>query len=347
MATDTYRVPPQLPHEQDDRRRPMALSAAAIFAGGTLLNLIEANIPSGPGISLIPGIGALVVAILLYAIGPRLPIWVMACLGPAGATLIAVAVATTEGPGDGATLYIWPVLWETYWFGRRGAAAIVAWVAVVHALALLYLPPADGYLDRWLDVVISVGLVAVVLELLATRNRRLVAQLVAEARLDKLTGLLNRRGFIERAEIELARARRGRGRLAIASFDLDHFKAINDEYGHEVGDRVLVRVTRAFAAEMREVDVLARMGGEEFVALLPGEGAEEAATVAERVRERLARASDPDLPHVTVSAGVAALSAPGDLDELLRAADQALYEAKSRGRDRTVAAGAGRSTAQV
>jgi diguanylate cyclase (GGDEF)-like protein len=347
MADDTYEVPPRLPHELADRRRPMALSAAAIFAGGTLLNLVEANIPSGPGISLIPGICALVVAILLYTVGERLPTWAMACLGPAGATMIALAVATTRGPGDGAILYIWPVLWEAYWFGRRGAVAIVVWVAVVHTLALVYLPSSEGYFDRWLDVVLSVGLVAAALELLATRNRRLVGQLVAEARLDALTGLLNRRGFIERAEIELARARRERSRLAIATFDLDHFKAINDDYGHEVGDRVLARAARAFAAEMREVDVLARMGGEEFVALLPGEGAAEAAMVADRVRERLAALSDPDLPTVTVSAGVASLSPPGDLDELLRAADGALYEAKSSGRDRTAAAGAGRPATPV
>src|SRR5206468_3461163 len=122
----------------------------------------------------------------------------------------------------------------------------------------------------------------------------------------------------------------------IASFDLDHFKSINDQFGHEIGDRVLSRVADLFRAEMRESDVLARMGGEEFVALLPGEGPEEATEIAERVRQRLRDADDPELPPVTVSAGVVSVVAPENLDDVLRAADHALYEAKVSGRDRTI-----------
>ena len=175
-------------------------------------------------------------------------------------------------------------------------------------------------------------------ELLAARNLRLVDQLVAEARMDKLTGLLNRRGFVERAGAELARSRRETSRLGVASFDLDNFKAINDEFGHEVGDRVLSRAADVLRGEIRESDVLARMGGEEFVALLPGGRVEDAAEFAGRVRTRLRATNDPLLPSVTVSAGVVSAVAPADLDALLREADRALYEAKASGRNRTVAA---------
>ena len=318
------------------RRRTMVLAAAGIFVGAAILNLVEAMIPGGPPLSVLPGIGALCLAILVWAFAGRLPDAALFCLGPAGATLIAVAVATTDGPGDGAILYIGAVLWQAYFFGRRGAIAIVVWIALVHGLALLYLPAGDAYFDRWLDVVASATLVAFVVEFLATRNRKLVEQLVDEARVDKLTGLLNRRGFLERADAEVARAQRETTWLGVASFDLDHFKAINDDFGHEIGDRFLARVADLLRAEMRESDVLARMGGEEFVALLPGQGVEEATAVAERVRKRLQDADDPEQPSVTVSAGVVSVVAPENLDDVLRAADDALYEAKFSGRNRTI-----------
>ncbi len=314
----------------------MVIGAAGIFAGSAVLNLVEALFPGGASLSLLPGACALALAVALLAFGKRVPTSVLAGLGPLGAALIGVAVATTHGPGDGAVLYVWPVLWQSYFFGRRGALGIVLWVGVVQAAALLLLGSGEAHFDRWLDVVVSVGVVATVVELLSARNRRLVEELVAEARRDKLTGLLNRRGFVERATAELARSRRETTWLGVASFDLDHFKAINDEFGHEVGDRVLVKVAELFREEVRDSDVLARMGGEEFVALLPGEGPDDAAALAERVRSRLAVLEDPMLPGVTVSAGVVSVVAPADLDGLLRDADRALYEAKFSGRNRTV-----------
>lgn len=308
------------------------VSAAAIFAGAGTLNLVEAAIPGGPELSLIPGLGAYGLALALYFLGERIPLGALAALGPVGVALIGVAVGTTAGPGDGAILYVWPVLWEAYFFGRRGAILIVAWTAAVQGLALIALSAGDGYFDRWLDVVVSVGVVAVVVELLSSRNRKLLVRLAEEAKVDNLTGLLNRRGFAERAEAELARARREGTWLGVVSFDLDHFKAINDRFGHDVGDRVLVEVAELFKSELRESDVLARMGGEEFVALLPGEAVAEAEATAERVRAALVAESS--APAVTVSAGVAAAIAPEDLEDLLRGADRALYRAKFEGRDR-------------
>jgi diguanylate cyclase (GGDEF)-like protein len=314
----------------------MVSSAALIFVGAAALNLIEVAVPGGPPLSLLPGVAALGFAAVLYFGGSRLPVAGLALLGPVGAALIAFALATTPGVSDGAVLYLWPVLWEAYFFGRRGAIAIVAWVAVVHGVALETMPNGGNF-DRWLDVVVVTAVVAAVVELLSTRNRQLLEQLAEEAQVDNLTGLLNRRGFAERGQIELARAKREVDWLGVASFDLDHFKAVNDEFGHDVGDRVLARAAELFRAQMRDTDVLARVGGEEFVALLPGDGVAEAEALAERVRTALADSEHPSLPKVTVSVGVASAVAPDRLEEVLKGADRALYEAKSGGRNRTVA----------
>jgi diguanylate cyclase (GGDEF)-like protein len=320
----------------DGSRRLMAGSAALMFAGAASLSLLEAAIPGGPRIALTPGLSALGFALVLFLIGARLPLGALATLGPIGASLIALALSSGGRPGDGAVLYMWPVLWESYFFGRRGAVLIVVWIGLAQALSLLAMPGTGGDVDRWLDVFVSVAAVGTVVELLSMRNRRLVARLEAEARVDKLTGLLNRRGFEERAEIELGWSRRQHSSVGVASFDLDHFKAINDEFGHDAGDRVLVRMGDAFRAEMRDTDVLARMGGEEFVALLPGGEIADAHRFAERARTSLALAGDPGLPRVTVSAGVTAAVAPSDLETILAKADGALYAAKLGGRDRIV-----------
>ncbi len=185
-------------------------------------------------------------------------------------------------------------------------------------------------------MIASIAVVATVVELLMIRNQRLLGRLAQEARADNLTGLLNRRGFGERAAIELARSKREHAPLGLVSFDLDNFKVVNDEWGHDVGDRVLIATARSFESELREIDVLARMGGEEFVALLPGAEIAEAESLAERIREALFVAHHPDLPRVTVSAGVASARAPEDIEHLLKAADRALYAAKGSGRNRTV-----------
>jgi predicted signal transduction protein with EAL and GGDEF domain len=229
---------------------------------------VEGAIPGGPALSLIPALAAMVLVALIVAVGPRLPESALAALGPIGAALIAYAIATTPtGQGDGVLLYIWPVLWVAYFFGRRASVVIVVWIGVVQGAALIHL---NGVLDRWIDLVVSVGIVAVVVQVLSERNDRLVARLAAEARVDKLTGVLNRRGFEERAAIEVERARREGYSVGVASFDIDYFKRVNDEWGHDAGDRVLERLGAVFRTESRTVDIVGRLGGEEFVALLPG-----------------------------------------------------------------------------
>jgi diguanylate cyclase (GGDEF)-like protein len=313
----------------------MAYSAAVMYGGATLIDAIESAIPGGQTFSLLPGFGALFFVSVLVVFGPRLPMPLMVALGPLGVAGIALALGTTSGATDGAILYAWPVLWEAYFFGRRGTILIIACVGVAHALALIALPDGSGNLDRWLDVMASVTVIGTVVEILASRNRALVGRIANEARVDELTGLLNRRGFEERARTELARARRERAALAVVSFDLDYFKRVNDEFGHEMGDIVLVRLAECFRSVAREIDVVARMGGEEFVVLLPGAGIDDARDFAERIRTEFVASAGDGAPRVTASAGAASAVGPESLEELLRAADMALYAAKAQGRNRT------------
>lgn len=158
------------------------------------------------------------------------------------------------------------------------------------------------------------------------------------ALVDELTGLPNRRAFVSSAQRSLARARRARERLVVAVFDVDHFKRVNDTWGHDAGDRVLRQLADVAMQSFRAEDVIGRMGGEEFavVMVMGGDGDAEARLDGFRreVRERCRAGHDP----VTISVGFATAEpdAPRGLDELLRIADGALYEAKSAGRDRVV-----------
>lgn len=160
---------------------------------------------------------------------------------------------------------------------------------------------------------------------------------------DALTGLKNLRYFRLRLEEEHASALREHTPIALAIIDLDHFKRVNDELGHQTGDDLLEACGRAILEASRKGETAARVGGEEFGILLPGNDGEGAVMVAERVRETIASVavrSSKGVAQVTASVGVASSSELGwiESDELYGAADAALYEAKRRGRDRTVVA---------
>ena len=177
-------------------------------------------------------------------------------------------------------------------------------------------------------------------------RERLMQELAAQARTDALTGLANRRHATETLVVEIERARRYNRPLGIVLFDLDHFKHVNDEYGHEAGDAVLRTFGDVLRASARGTDVVARWGGEEFLAILHEATLEATIAFAERVRTALA-ATTPLAPFaegeaqtVTVSAGVTTLSEAdaADADALVRRADEALYAAKGSGRDRVAPA---------
>ncbi|MDQ3981269.1 MAG: sensor domain-containing diguanylate cyclase [Actinomycetota bacterium] len=173
---------------------------------------------------------------------------------------------------------------------------------------------------------------------LALRNAWLLEEIRRMADTDGLTGLSNRRSFELALEREVARAARKGEHLSLVLLDIDHFKDLNDRYGHQVGDRVLRDAGAALTAVSRDFDTAARYGGEEFVVLLPSCSAGEALGTAERLRAAIAGV-DGDL-GITASAGVATIPLnASDAAGLVRAADEALYESKRRGRNVTTGSG--------
>jgi len=169
---------------------------------------------------------------------------------------------------------------------------------------------------------------------LSLRNARLLAEVERLARLDALTGLANRRVFEAALLHEARRAQRNGELLSLLVFDVDHFKRVNDTWGHQAGDGVLQRIGEVLRTATRDVDLVARYGGEEFAVLLPTCSVEDALVVAERMRRAISNRDD--LGGVTISAGVAALPVnASDGEDLIAAADHALYESKRAGRDRT------------
>ncbi|MES2259881.1 MAG: diguanylate cyclase [Pseudomonadota bacterium] len=169
-------------------------------------------------------------------------------------------------------------------------------------------------------------------------NASLMAQLERQALSDTLTQLPNRRAFEQEAVQVMARAVRHAGPVSVGIADVDHFKKVNDQYGHASGDLVLRAVAHAIRDTARTTDMVARLGGEEFGLLLPQATLEQAAQVAERIRCTVAalrlRAEDGRELRVTISIGLAALPAGTRLDGALSNADKALYRAKHNGRDR-------------
>jgi len=168
----------------------------------------------------------------------------------------------------------------------------------------------------------------------------LVDQLNLRATTDPLTGALNRQGMSEIAGRELERARRHGRALALIAFDLDHFKRVNDQYGHAAGDDVLKAMAGLVRGQLRRSDAFARWGGEEFIVLVPEASAMEAQGLADKLRKSFRESHSAALPAFTASFGVTTF-VPGDsLDSLCARADQALYAAKAAGRDRVVVSGA-------
>lgn len=172
-----------------------------------------------------------------------------------------------------------------------------------------------------------------------TSRKEIERKLEVLARRDHLTSVANRRHFFELSEAEVARARRYGTALSLVMFDLDHFKRINDQFGHSAGDRVLINFCNGAALLLRETDVLARLGGEEFAALLPGTDLDGAVQLAERLRghtEQEMVEEGVNRIRYTVSAGVAILTLDdASIEAVLGRADDALYAAKAAGRNCT------------
>jgi diguanylate cyclase (GGDEF)-like protein len=171
---------------------------------------------------------------------------------------------------------------------------------------------------------------------LLTANLRLyLERQVHMARTDPLTGAANARAFYEQAELELARARRFRRPVSLVYFDIDDFKEVNDSYGHQIGDLVLVEAARAARSVIREVDLLARLGGDEFAVLLPEADGPSARKVVDKVRDKMLKLNFRTHYPVTFSFGAASFrTAPDSVANMIFWADRTMYQAKQEGKDR-------------
>lgn len=234
----------------------------------------------------------------------------------------------------------------------RGVVALVAGAQVASLLLLLQLDLHGAYLAYNASVVVAlVAVPAVVVSVMASALDRARADAERAARTDVLTGLLNRRALVDDVPPLVRRCAEQGSRVAVMLLDLDHFKRVNDTWGHTAGDRLLLATTGAVRAELRSCDLLARWGGEELLVVTRVEDVEQLVATAERVRRSVASLLVADLPPVTVSIGTAAASegalaqvlAQGDgwrvaarelVGGLVDQADEALYAAKAAGRDR-------------
>ena len=212
---------------------------------------------------------------------------------------------------------------------------------------LLFDAPHGVFPNPWglLVGIPTIAGLALACSLLARRARalsRLAHRFAKAARTDDLTGLANRREANQALEVEVARALRYGHRLSCLLLDIDYFKAINDRFGHCIGDQVLVEIASRLAAAVRREDVVGRWGGEEFLVILPHTDSFGGRRVAEKLRRTVAETPiwiDGQSLQVTISLGLAELASldPKRADILVHAADQALYEAKSAGRNRVAA----------
>jgi len=240
-----------------------------------------------------------------------------------------------------ALFYLWPAVYAFYFFTRLEALLTVAFAALnyVAVIAILggFEESSSGPVHH---LVLTVGTLAIVggsLVALRERVTTLIAQIAEAARTDPLTGLRSRRGLREDLEGELERARPGRRSVSLIVADLDHFRRVNDRLGQRVGDRVLRRIAALIEEVRRSLDSSARTGGEEFALLMPEVDKQSAYMVAERLRARVRETFRGESAALTISIGVAGYPEDGAAaDELLRMADEALYAAKTLGRDRAV-----------
>ncbi len=194
---------------------------------------------------------------------------------------------------------------------------------------------AKGNLDEKISISSQDEIGQVLSELAAMQGKLkvMIGELDRLASTDKLTGAWNRRRFEETVETEIDRLRRYGQRLSLMILDVDHFKKINDDYGHPIGDQVLVDLSNTIRSSLRASDSLTRWGGEEFVILCPNTTASIVSKLAERLRKKIATVNFKEVGCITVSFGVAECGPSETWEQWLHRADEALYLAKSGGRD--------------
>ena len=321
----------------------MSRVLGVLYLSGGLLVLLSLAL-AHPEDSFVPGLfGIVAVGILggtagiIWARYTRA--WMVHSVLAAGTFFICLAdYFAGVGAGVYSAMFVWVVLMAASFFSRHALIAQVAWIMVCWGLTLLLLDGATGFssMTRWvLGGLVLIVAAAVMSEIVAGRRsteverERLQRELVHMAHHDHLTGVANRRLFEQELPRELARARRLGTSLCLLALDLDRFKAYNDEHGHVAGDRLLKATASAWSGVLRSADLLARVGGDEFVALLPDCMPEEAVRVSQRLTEGVPLGQ-------TCSTGIACWDGRESSEALLGRADKYMYAGKIQDPDRVL-----------
>jgi diguanylate cyclase (GGDEF)-like protein len=294
-------------------------------------------------------------------------------LGAAAALMLGITdLATTYPPFDLLNAITFPSLvaiafYHAYCQGDLNAKLLAGGFAIMAGVTLYDAATANGLLPyapqriEWAALAFQLVLGSILIHRYRETQRQLQEltlsletrvkkrtqalakaneQLINLARIDSLTGLLNRRAFLEQLEQEAVRTQRTDTPLGLLMLDVDHFKSINDTYGHAIGDQVLKGLSHKLSQEIRTIDTAGRIGGEEFALILVNSSLQEATETAERIRLAVAgmkiQAEGLDL-FISVSIGATTLGDQEKITALLHRADQAMYQGKHRGRNRVVA----------
>lgn len=342
-----------------------------LAAAGSMLLAVQSEYPAG---FILPiGNGCLFLAMALYwrAVrrfdGYRDVLWIFI---PGAVATFGVLWFAAVAPSLGGRVLVASVAWCVSLFaaagslikGSRQHTAVGRWVlaGIMLAVAFFMLLRAGYFVGRadsvatiidtsnWVNSVTP--LIVAILPVIGTTaflmmcSERIRRQWELAATIDFLTGLPNRRTINATGESRFNAARRSRGTFAVAVIDIDHFKSINDRFGHECGDRALKHVAALLAQNCRGPSLVGRLGGEEFVALLEDASEPEAVAAAERLRAAIEQTPfvvNGDALRITVSVGISQIAADDrEFDDVLRRADKALYVAKSGGRNRVEAGAA-------
>ena len=325
-----------------DERTAISRNLAFLFGFGGLLLWATLALPGAAerdaGTLAVIGLAALVFSGVLLVGVRRLPFWFLALAPGFGSVLVGLVIgfAGPEASAAYALYFAWVLIAAANYLSRAATALHGAFAVVVYALAIQVAGAGPAPTGLRLAMVAGTAVAAaVVMARLASEVRDFVGRLEDDALTDPLTGLDNRRSLREQFERELARADRTGRPMALLSLDLDEFKRFNDARGHPAGDDALRRLASILDEVTRAVEIVARIGGEEFAIVAPDTDRAGALALGERVRIAVESEFSQVHPPLTVSCGIAVYRPGGRAgDQLITLADRALYAAKSAGRNR-------------